>query len=450
MSTELNPLAVSIRKCNEITLHPLNPTMHGGGGITRVIATVAAVAVPFAAPTIAASLGVSGAISAATGLTVSSTVASAITGAAMGGIAAAVGGQSITRGALMGGIGGAVGGYLQGGEPAITTTTGEAVAAGGSGLPPVPEIGLSTASPTEAVFGPAASGPALSVPGAGVSVPGALPQSAAATAAASTTTQGLGQELLSSVQSAGSKVLDKITSPDVLASATLQAVGQLTAAAMVPEAGLPGFSPEEQELVEARRQELEELKARDLDAYNQQIAISKQYLQQAGLVDPTYFAAQSANRALIASARARKQQEDEQAFDPFRTPTAGENIRTNLETARQRQTAFDKGYLEGIGLQTDYTEAARKTMPTSSPTNYYDRLAGLQGTLAYGSRMGDIQRQNVADFSSQFNLQTGRDEEDEKKLDESIRAGLAIGSPDSYLDDQLKKNTQNYIGGLAT
>jgi hypothetical protein len=446
MSTELNPLAVSIRKCNEITLHPLNPTMHGGGGITRVIATVAAVAVPFAAPTIAASLGVSGAISAATGLTVSSTVASAITGAAMGGIAAAIGGQPITRGALMGGIGGAVGGYLQGGEPAITTATGEAVAAGGSGLPPIPEIGLSTASPAEAVFGPAATGPALSVPGAGVSVPGALQQSAVT----ATTTQGLGQELLSNVQSAGSKVLDKITSPDVLASATLQAVGQLTAAAMVPEAGLPGFSPEEQELVEARRQELEELKVRDLDAYNQQIAISKQYLQQAGLVDPTYFAAQSANRALIASARARKQQEDEQAFDPFRTPTAGEDVRTNLETARQRQTAFDKGYLQGIGLQTDYTEAARKTMPASSPTNYYDRLAGLQGTLATGRTVGDQQRQNVADYTSQFNLQTGRDAEDQERIDESIRAGLGIGSSDSYLDDQLEKNTQGYMGGLAT
>ena len=443
MSTELNPLAVSIRKCNEITLHPLSPTMHGGGGITRVIATVATIAVPFAAPGIAASLGVSGAISAATGLTVSSTVASAITGAAMGGIAAAVGGQSITRGALMGGIGGAVGGYLQGGAPEITTATGEAVAAGGSGLPSVPEIGLSTASPAEAVFGPAASGPALSVPGA-------LPQSAAATAAASTTTQGLGQELLSNVQSAGSKVLDKITSPDVLASATLQAVGQLTAAAMVPEAGLPGFSPEEQELVEARRQELEELKARDLDAYNQQIAISKQYLQQAGLVDPTYFAAQSANRALIASARARKEQEDEQAFDPFRTPTAGENVRTNLETARQRQTAFDKGYLQGIGLQTDYTEAARKTMPDSSPTNYYDRLAGLQGTLATGRTVGDQQRQNVAGYMSQLNLQTGRDAEDQERIDESIRAGLAMGSPDSYLDDEFSKNTQNYLGGLTT
>jgi hypothetical protein len=421
--------------------------MHGGGGITRVIATVAAVAVPFAAPAIAASLGVSGAISAATGLTVSSTVASAITGAAMGGIAAAIGGQSITRGALMGGIGGGVGGYLQGGESAITTATGEAVAAGGSGLPPVPEIGLSSVSPAEAVFGPAATGPALSVPGAGVSIPGALPQSAAATA---TTTQGLGQELLSNVQSAGSKVLDKITSPDVLASATLQAVGQLTAAAMVPEAGLPGFSPEEQELVEARRQELEELKARDLDAYNQQIAISKQYLQQAGLVDPTYFATQSANRALIASARARKEQEDERAFDPFRAPTAGEDVRTNLATARQRQTAFDKGYLEGIGLQTDYTEAARKTMPASSPTKYYEGLAGLQSTLAYGSRVGDKQRQNVADYTSQFNLQTGRDEEEKKKLDDDIRAGLAMGSPDSYLDDQLKKNTQGYMGGLTT
>jgi len=446
MSTELNPLAVSIRKCNEITLHPLSPTMHGGGGITRVIATVAAVAVPFAAPAIAASLGVSGAISAATGLTVSSTVASAITGAAMGGIAAAVGGQSITRGALMGGIGGAVGGYLQGGEPAITTATGEAVAAGGSGLPPVPEIGLSSVSPAEAVFGPAATGPALSVPGAGVSVPGALQQSAVT----ATTTQGLGQTLADNLKSTGSKIIDKVTSPDVLASATLQAVGQLTAAAMVPEAGLPGFSPEEQELVEARRQELEELKARDLDAYNQQIAISKQYLQQAGLVDPTYFATQSANRALIASARARKEQEDERAFDPFRAPTAGEDVRTNLATARQRQTAFDKGYLEGIGLQTDYTEAARKTMPASSPTKYYEGLAGLQSTLAYGSRVGDKQRQNVADYTSQFNLQTGRDEEEKKKLDDDIRAGLAMGSPDSYLDDQLKKNTQGYMGGLTT
>ena len=364
MSTELNPLAVSIRKCNEITLHPLNPTMHGGGGITRVIATVATIAVPFAAPGIAASLGVSGAISAATGLTVSSTVASAITGAAMGGIAASIGGQSITRGALMGGIGGVVGGYLQGGESAITTATGEAVAAGGSGLPPVPEIGLSTASPAEAVFGPAATGPALSVPGAGVSIPGALPQSAAATA---TTTQGLGQELLSNVQSAGSKVLDKITSPDVLASATLQAVGQLTAAAMVPEAGLPGFSPEEQELVEARRQELEELKTRDIEKYNQQIELSKQYLTQAGFVDPNYYAIQSANRSLVLGARQDREQRARDAFDPLGDGrTAGDQSRLDIARQKARQEAFDTGFLQCVGLQNQYLNASSTALPLTS------------------------------------------------------------------------------------
>jgi len=454
MSTELNPLAVSIKNYSQHTIHPLHPTMHGGS-VGRVVGVVAAIAIPVFAPTIAASLGVSAAVSTATGIAagaITTGIGSAITGAAMGAISAAVTGQSISRGALTGGLtAGLSGGIQEYMNPGslTTTTTGEQVVSAG------PNVNPTAATPAEQIF-PTSTGPG-GLTTADLGVPSSLGTPGVQTAVGRTAAaEATGKSLTDVIKSTGDKLYDKVTNPDVLASVTLQAVNQLTAAAMVPEAGLPGFSPEEQELVEARRQELEELKTRDIEKYNQQIELSKQYLTQAGFVDPNYYALQSANTSQILSARQDREQRARDAFDPLgEGRTAGEQSRIDLDKAKRRQAAFDTGFLKGIDTRNQYLNASSTVLPTSSPT-YLAGMAGLQNTLADARPLGDTKRENAAGLLSAFNTTTGRDEDDQAALDalvpskernaDNMIAGLA---PTKTLDEMMGINTNNYLGNLG-
>ena len=47
----INPMVVSVSPSADATITRIQPTMHGGGGgIKKLVAVVAAVAIPFAAP----------------------------------------------------------------------------------------------------------------------------------------------------------------------------------------------------------------------------------------------------------------------------------------------------------------------------------------------------------------------------------------------------------------
>jgi hypothetical protein len=101
-----------------------------GGSAKRVIAVVAAIAIPYLAPQIAGAVFTSGAISAA--------AANTITGAALGfGVAKATGGDP-----LLGAVGGGAGGYFGGGGGDIFgpgtsagTSSIDSIASGFSGDP---------------------------------------------------------------------------------------------------------------------------------------------------------------------------------------------------------------------------------------------------------------------------------------------------------------------------
>jgi hypothetical protein len=122
----------------------IKPQGGGGGGLMKVVAVVAAIAIPFAAPVIASSIGLSAGIAAATGIsaTAAATVGSAIVGAGLGAVNASVTGGNVGRGALMGAIGGGIGGYtsvpaspsgsLSGGYGLSPNTSGTAT---GLGMP---------------------------------------------------------------------------------------------------------------------------------------------------------------------------------------------------------------------------------------------------------------------------------------------------------------------------
>ena len=107
-----------INYLNSTALTPINHepyTQHGGGGgFKKVVAVVAAVAIPMAAPMIASTIGLTKTLGAIMTATAAKVASGAIVGAGLGAIAGEVTGTGATRGALMGGISGGVGGYFRG------------------------------------------------------------------------------------------------------------------------------------------------------------------------------------------------------------------------------------------------------------------------------------------------------------------------------------------------
>jgi len=124
----------------------IKPQGGGGGGVTKLVAVVAAIAIPFAAPVIASSIGLSAGIAAATTFSAatSAAIGSAMVGAGLGAVAASVTGGNVGRGALMGAIGGGIGGYTSVPASASGSPSAYSIAPNTSGT----ATGLSMPSPT--------------------------------------------------------------------------------------------------------------------------------------------------------------------------------------------------------------------------------------------------------------------------------------------------------------
>lgn len=429
-----------------------------GGSVGKVVSVVAAVAVPIYAPGIAASFGVSSGINAAIGAAANSAIGtvagSAIVGAGLGAVSAVVTGQPISRGATAGFIGGGIGGGIEAltASGVLTPYGGPAVDAAGRPIP-----GAAQGATSSTVAAPVTVGGTNPLAGADMSAVGKLieqgggaaRQSAGlATGLGTVDARNTGRSLQEVAKTTGSKVLDKVLDADKLASLTVQAVGQLTAAALYPDSGLPGFSEEEKELVEARRKEMEDLRIKDNEAYEQQIALSKQLLVQAGYVDPTYFANQAANTAAIQNARAIQEQRERDAFNPLLTDfnTAQLN-QQSIEAAKNRQSAFDTGFLKGVDMKSSILSNIGDAIP-KAPTQYSVLTADLQDDLAKAEDRAVAKRQNVANFTAGLNTTTGRSAKDESNLARITKnvtdgiAGLTSSGQDS--SNYLKPN----LGGL--
>jgi hypothetical protein len=430
-----------------------------GGSVGKVVSVVAAVAIPVYAPGIAASFGVSSAINtaigAAAGSTIGTVAGSAIVGAGLGAVSAVVTGQPISRGATAGFIGGGIGGGIEALSGADAIYGGPAVDAAGNPIP-----GAAQGATATTVTAPVPVGATNPLAGADMSAVGRLTQQGGGAARQAAGLTGLGtvdarntgRSLQEVARTTGSQVLDKVLDADKLASLTVQAVGQLTAAALYPDSGLPGFSEEEKELVEARRKEMEELRIKDNEAYEQQIALSKQLLVQAGYVDPTYFANQAANTAAIQNARAIQEQRERDAFNPLLTEfnTAQLN-QQSIDAAKNRQAAFDTGFLKGVDMRSTILGNIGDAIP-KAPTQYSVLTADLQDDLSKAEDRAVKGRQNVANFTAGLNTTTGRSPEDEANLARITKnvtdgmTGLTSSGQDStnYLRPNLGGLTLSY------
>ena len=436
---QINPLIVSVNPTAEAIIHPIDPTEHGGG-VKKVLAVVATVAMPFVAAPIASAIGLSGAISAAAGTvlsagaaaTVGGAVGGAIVGAGLGAITASVTGQSIKAGALSGAIGGGLGGWMGAGSPAPAAQAGSA------------------ATTTPGVGGAAASGGSntylASYSGAGGSAAGAGGAGAAGSA-------GLGSSIVAGAKSLGSQFLknmgdvpgiiaSNITSPKNLANMTIQAGSMLLGAALVPDPALEG-DPEYQRQLQAYKDELQQLKARDEAAFNRKMDLAQQYLVQAGHFDPTYFANLNANRAAI-TAGLRLNEAQRAAAVAGKPLTSGDLTRANLDLGLGIQKAYAQGSGSGLDYRGKALGAAAAAMPAGAPTsaiNAQYNLANLQQSdLERRIKEADKQRENITNFFAGFNIATGSDKKDKKQIKE-VRSQLDTSAVEDPKKDNSKKSS---------
>tara|TARA_R100001440_G_scaffold22358_1_gene36534 strand:+ start:2668 stop:4044 length:1377 start_codon:yes stop_codon:yes gene_type:complete len=443
MQTIINPLVVSVGPTSEATITPV-PMTHHGGGVKKVIAVVAAIAIPIAAPVIASSIAASGVLGAAVSTAMASTagavVSSAIVGAGLGAITAKVTGGNVKAGAISGLIGGGIGGYTAAakpgmfGNPAAQPTT----TATSSGLPQVQNASLNTttggttgttlSNTSGAQLQNASFAGAKNVADAGV------------TLSNQTSNVSFVDSMKAGLSDAGGKVLDRLTNPETLANAALQVGGAIAAEAIVGTP--PAQTAEEAAAIEQYKAELETLKQRDEAAFNQKLDAAKQYMVQAGYYDPNYFGLQSANRAAIAEGRKLREFERKAGLTMGGT-SAGERRRAALAGGANVQSAFDRGFLSGVDLQNRAMSTGVGLIPnapTSGATGAYNLAALAQNQGNAERSAADAKKSNIQKFFGSFATQTGLTDAEKKK-----RAQLSGGLDTSGIDNALGKKDDPFV-----
>ena len=444
MQTIINPLVVSVGPTSEATITPV-PMTHHGGGVKKVIAVVAAVAIPIAAPIIASSIAAStvlgATVSAAMATTAGAVVSSAIVGAGLGAVTAKVTGGNVKAGAISGLIGGGIGGYTAAakpgmfGNPAASSTT----TATSSGLPQVQNASLNTTTG-------GTTGTTLSNTGGATLQNASFPGSSMANNANvsaqlsnQATNQGFVASMKAGLSDAGGKIMDRLTNPETLANAALQVGGAVAAEAIV---GTPDASPETQAAIEQYKAELETLKQRDEAAFNQKLDAAKQYMVQAGYYDPNYFGLQSANRAAIAEGRKLREFERKAGLRTGGV-SSGDRRRAALSGGANVQSAFDRGFLQGVNLQNQATATGVGLIP-NAPTGAANAQLGLAnfyaGQDAQEQAAANAKKSNIQKFFGAFSTQTGLTDAEKKE-----RANKAAG-----LSTNNMPQMDNNIPGVIT
>jgi hypothetical protein len=479
----INPMVVSVSPTNATPIHSIQPTEHGGGA-KKLVAVVAAVAIPFAAPAIASAIGLSGAIAAAgASATIASVAGSAIVGAGLGAISAKVTGGDVKTSAIFGAIGGGIGGYTYAQNPAnaaqISGQTGSQTSAtladGTSSLTGGADAGTTLSGGTDqlalepgagggsnltnASYTPAQSGDVaaqLSNTGNAQVVNASLPGSTVAQGGQTLVQSGagagtqvgtyasqlppdasFGAKFVAGVKDSGSVLASKLTSPDAIANVTLQAGGQLLGMALAPDPEMP---PEQKELLEMRKQELAQLKEKDEAAFNAQMDAAKQYLQQAKQYDPTYMAFQAANKEAIEQQRKLREQYRRAGLSRGRNISEAEKRRMSLDAARSVSSEYDRGFQTGLTAQNRTTQAGLSAIPSSARfANYISGLKSLEddtsSAMAAARARSSGAAKNISDLFAGFNVKAGNTAAAQNQM-AGLKKDAVSGLPDGSDKDE--------------
>lgn len=182
------------------------------------------------------------------------------------------------------------------------------------------------------------------------------------------------------------EIAAKFTDPKALANLTLQAAGLLAGSALAGD----GMTPEERQLLEAERADLERLRSENEDLFRERLQAAQNLLGESRYFDPEYFGLQSARRSQLAGARSRKA--GLRGLRGRQRDVAARQF--ELETARTTGTAFDVGSQTGLTGRLQTQQAGLSMMPTSFPSVSYAGLRGAYDTAAQrrSQQQGDIGR----------------------------------------------------------
>ena len=332
---------VSSTALTPINLEPY--TEHGGGGFKKLVAVAAVIAIPIAAPAIASSIGLSAAVG--------SVMGSALVGAGLGAVTGAVTGQDIGRSALMGGLSGGAAGYFNPGATdgvanqafsgtefrpdaynAATSNvgaTGMDVTYGMDRVPSNVEVQPQTLTDGGANAGSIGdrlsnTGANTRVDGMGANIPnnpgvgnevvmntGAGVNNTAVNAGAGVNTtavnagnvppSGSYEAAYGQTQFTGNTLADtgnvlkaRFTDPRALADVSIQAGLQLIGAEIM---GVGDMSDEEKEVLRLQKEQMEELKQRDREAYDFAMKRANELYALGQRFDPEQMARQYYGRA---------------------------------------------------------------------------------------------------------------------------------------------------------
>jgi hypothetical protein len=431
-------------------------------GVKRVVAVVAAIAVPYLAPQIASSIGLSSAIGAA--------AANTATGALLGaGIAKATGGDP-----LIGAIGGGAGGYFGGGGgdifagPAAPAGTGISPTVTGSGtglatpsvtptvaptttvlsptvgVTPIdyslagggaaPSFGLSgaegfqaatfdiapsvtgiTAAPAATDFGAQLGGATVSPAVTGV---GPVDYGLTAGATAAAPSAGLATPSLNAMPTAAPAAA---TTAATTAAAAPQTFGEKAWAftksvggdllktgavlAAIGQPNIPGEIPAD--LLAQYEQDFARLAEQNPAAYQMQLQEAQKFLQMASTFDPQYFGEEEARKAQIRGAKAKRA--GLRGLSGRQRAAAERQF--DIATGREAGTSYTQGAQRALTGQIQTQEAGLKFMPRPSDytlTGAYRDLGNIYSGQATARRQYATDIGNLADQATSI-YNRGRD-----------------------------------------
>nr|MCH9663237.1 hypothetical protein [Gammaproteobacteria bacterium] len=156
---------------------------------------------------------------------------------------------------------------------------------------------------------------------------------------------------------------------------------------------LAGKSGEEKAYYQAEAARLEELKRRDVHAYNARIKAAEGFLARAKQYDPTYVGQQAANQQSSRDANALDQLTKDAALSG-RPLSGGDQVRAQLGASTNVGTAFDRGFTSGIDNQSRLSEAGLNALPTGGAGS--DSIAQGFRNLAQSGRTSQDRVQQEA------------------------------------------------------
>jgi hypothetical protein len=391
--------------------------------VKTIVSIAVAVAIPFAAPAIAGAIATSAGLSAATfGLsaTAGATLGSAVVGAGLGAAGAKLTGGDVGRGALMGAIGGGIGGYTSAQPAAAAQPTAATTASGSSISPEV--LAAANASPDPIAALSASQGygadptylasigytgpiaPPVDVglanipvdASAGFELPAAAaaPDAAAAAAPAAAPAAAAPITFADAVSKVPGEIAAKFSNPKALADLTLRAAGSIAGSLIAGD----GMSDQEKQLLQAQTDELRALQQSNKALFDQKLQAAQDLIGESKYFDPEYFGLQRARKAQLAGARAK--QAGLRGLTGSRR--ASEERRLDLATGRETGTAFDQGFMSGVGGRLQTRQAGLSAMPA-----YPSADSGFTNLRAAYDAADKRRRGAVSDFGKLYGSFTG-------------------------------------------